>query len=68
MPTGAQKFKDVYEAAQENVSGKTEVKDEDADETADLLDNLKVEAKSKDAAAPVETKTEAKEATESKAE
>jgi len=64
----AQKFKDVFEAAQEDVSGKTVEKNEEADETADLLDKLKVESKSEEAAAPEETKTEAKEAAESKTE
>ncbi|KAG0590937.1 hypothetical protein M758_1G132100 [Ceratodon purpureus] len=64
----AQKFKDVYEAAQENSSGKTEEKNEEADETADLLDKLKVESKSEETPAPEETKTEVKEATESKTE
>ena len=63
---GAQKFKDVFEAAQENVSGKTEEKDEEADETADLLEKLEVESKSEEA--PEETKTETKEVTESKTE
>lgn len=60
----AQKFKDVYEEAQEKQTGKAEEKNEDADETADLLDKLKVEPKSEEAAAP-ETKTEVE---ESKAE
>lgn len=55
--TGAQKFKDVYESAQERVSGKSEEKDEEADSAADLLEKLKVETKSEDAAAP-EEKTE----------
>jgi Ran-binding protein 1 len=53
----AQKFKDVYESAQERVSGKSEEKDEEADSAADLLGKLKVETKSEDAAAP-EEKTE----------
>lgn len=64
MATGAQKFKDVYEAAQDKVSGKTEEKDEEADEAADLLDKLKVESKSEETVAP----EDAKEVTESKAE
>jgi Ran-binding protein 1 len=68
MSIGARKFKDVFEAAQEDVSGKTGEKNEEADETADLLDKLKVESKSEEAAAPEETKTEAKEAAESKTE
>lgn len=68
LSTGAQKFKDVYEAAQEKESGKTEQKDEEADDTADLLDKLKVESKSEDAVAPKEKKTVVKEETEAKAE
>ncbi|CAK9206013.1 unnamed protein product [Sphagnum troendelagicum] len=40
----AQKFKDAFEAAQEKVSVKSEKDEEAADETAGLLDNLKVEA------------------------
>jgi Ran-binding protein 1 len=54
----AQKFKNVYEAAQEKVSSKTEEKDEEADETADLLDKLKVDSKAEKADAPEEAKTE----------
>jgi len=68
MATGAQKFKDVYEAAQEKVAEKSEEKNEEADEAADLLDKLKVESKSEETAAPEETKTAAKDVIESKAE
>ncbi|XP_024366551.1 ran-binding protein 1 homolog c [Physcomitrium patens] len=53
----AQKFKDVYEAAQEKVSSKTEEKDEEADATADLLQNLKVEPKTDKVDVPEETNT-----------
>jgi Ran-binding protein 1 len=62
----AQKFKDVYEAAQEKEPRKPEEKDEQAEETAELLDKLKVESKSEDASAAEEKKTEVKEVTESK--
>ncbi|KAH9539434.1 hypothetical protein CY35_15G057100 [Sphagnum magellanicum] len=46
----AQKFKDAFEAAQEKVSVKSEKDEEAADETAGLLDNLKVEGEPKDEA------------------
>jgi Ran-binding protein 1 len=46
----AQKFKDAFEAAQEKVSLKSEKDEEAADETAGLLDNLKVEGEPKDEA------------------
>lgn len=48
----AQKFKDVYESAQEKVSGTTEEKDEETDSAADLMGKLSVESKSDDAAVP----------------
>ncbi len=47
---GAQKFKDAFEAAQEKVSVKSDKDEEAADETAGLLDNLKVEGEPKDEA------------------
>lgn len=73
VATGAQKFKDVYEAAQDKVEGKPEEKDEHADEAADLLDKLKVESKSEGAADGEEKEkakpaVEEKEAAEAKAE
>jgi Ran-binding protein 1 len=69
----AQKFKDVYEAAQDKVEGKPEEEDEHADEAAELLDKLKVESKTEGAADTDEKEkakpaVEEKEATEAKAE
>ncbi|CAK9860409.1 unnamed protein product [Sphagnum jensenii] len=49
----AQKFKDAFESAQEEVSLKSEKDEEAADATAGLLDKLKVEGESKDEAAAV---------------
>jgi len=49
----AQKFKDAFESAQEEVSLKSEKDEEAADATAGLLDKLKVKGESKDEAAAV---------------